>query len=213
MIDLIATHSSDRTWIFSDTNCTSKFDNGFDGPKMLSSALNSQLFSMGEDGDYQINGVNDINNTYLGFQAGQDTDFKMVFRHQNLASKYTGLYLVDLVANKTIDITADGTEYTFTSESTATPSKRFKIITNTTKVVSASTDSEVKIFGSQNEVFVQSNNLNVGTIVLYNMAGVTVRKAILNANGLTTLSNLNAGVYIAKVKTDKEDVSKQLIIR
>jgi len=213
MIDVIGAHSSDRMWIFSDANCTSKFDNGFDGPKILGSALNTQLFSMGEDGDYQINGVNDINNSYLGFQAGQDTEFKMVFRHQNLASMYTGLYLVDLVVNKTIDISVDGTEYSFTSEASGTASKRFKIITSTTKVFTADMDSEVKIFGSQNEVFVQNNNANAGNVVLYNMAGVAVRKSILKANGLTTLSNLNAGVYIAKVKTDKEDISKQIIIR
>lgn len=213
MIDVIGAHSSDRMWIFSDANCTSKFDNGFDGPKILGSALNTQLFSMGEDGDYQINGVNDINNSYLGFQAGQDTEFKMVFKHQNLASMYTGLYLVDLVANKTIDISADGTEYSFTSEASGTASKRFKIITSTTKVFTADMDSEVKIFGSQNEVFVQNNNANAGNVVLYNMAGIAVRKSILKANGLTTLSNLNAGVYIAKVKTDKEDISKQIIIR
>lgn len=212
MIDVIGTHSSDRMWIFSESSCTKNFDNGFDGPKMLGSALNTQIYAVESDGEYQIDAVNDINNTYLGFQPGQDTNFKLVFTHQNLDAKYAGLYLVDLVANKTVDITASGTEYNFTSSSSST-SNRFKIITTTTKLDNIQKESEFNIVGTKGELFVHNLSSNAGTVTIYNTAGMQIKKEALNANSTVSVNNLNAGVYIVKAKTETGETTKQLIIR
>jgi uncharacterized repeat protein (TIGR02543 family) len=78
-IDLKGSHYADCLWIFSDSACTRKFDNGWDGYKMKGSPSNLQLYATEADGDYQIDAVKDINETYLSFQAGQDTVFKLTF--------------------------------------------------------------------------------------------------------------------------------------
>jgi hypothetical protein len=75
LIDVIGTRFSDCLWLFTDSTCTHSFDNGWDGIKFIGSPLAPQLFAMEADGNYQINTVNDVNNTELGFQAGEDTQY------------------------------------------------------------------------------------------------------------------------------------------
>jgi hypothetical protein len=115
-------------WIFSNPKYTRAFDNGADGRKMLGSSKVTQLYSMENDGNYQINAVNTLNETYLGFQPGEDTEFKMTFVHQNVDAQYSAVYLVDLVENKTVDITASGSEYNFTATIVTPAYQRFKIV-------------------------------------------------------------------------------------
>ena len=213
-IDVLGTNYSDRMWIFTDPSFSRNFDNGFDGRKVLAST--TQLFSVEADANYQIDAINDLNQTYLGFQPGVDTDFTMNFTHQNLDSKYQGIYLLDLVANKTIDITASGSEYKFTSTPSTTAVKRFEIIT-TPKTITGSDivndNSKLKVFSSQRSVFIQNFTGKVGNIVLYNLTGVAVRNVPFNSNGITTISDLAAGVYIARASCDNEEVNVQLLIR
>jgi len=213
MIDVIGTNSSDRMWIFSDESCTSKFDNGWDGTKILGSALSTQIYALAEDGNYQINAVNDINNTYLGFQAGQERNLKMLFTHENMSSKYGSVYLVDLVANKTIDITASGTEYAFSTEATPTAVTRFKIITQTTAVKKA-TASQLKLVTAEGSIIVSNPTNESGSLVIYNLSGSAVHTVRFEANGVITIPmNLGKGIYVAKATTATEEVKEKLIIR
>jgi len=171
---------------------------------------------MEEDGNYQIDAVDDMNNSYLGFQAGSETTLKLVFTHQNIETKYTGVYLVDLLENKTVDITASGTEYAFTAISTPTPVKRFQVITTplvNTSLNTLNNDSKLKVFSSQGKVFVQNFTDKAGNILLFNSAGIAVRNAQFNANGITLISNVSPGVYISNAKSGILEVKSQLIIR
>ena len=210
-INIVGNKNSDCMWIFENPSCSTAFDNGWDGKKIL--AATTQLFAMETDQNYQIDAVKDINETYLGFQSGTDTDFKISFTHQNVDSKYAGLYLVDMIDNKIIDITASGTEYAFMAAPSTTPVKRFKIISTTTSVTAPNAASALKVFSSQGSVFVQNNSDKAGTITLYTMSGVAVRSVAFSGNGLTTLSNITPGAYIVKTKTSAEEIITHLIIR
>ena len=210
-INIVGNKNSDCMWIFENPSCSTAFDNGWDGKKILAST--TQLFAMEVDQNYQIDAVKDINETYLGFQSGTDTDFKISFTHQNVDSKYAGLYLVDMIDNKIIDITASGTEYAFTATPSTTPVKRFKIVSTTTGVTTPNAASALKVFSSQGSIFVQNNSDKAGTITLYTMSGVAVRSVAFSGNGLTTLSNIAQGAYIVKAKTSAEEIITHLIIR
>ena len=213
-IDVIGTSFSDRMWLFTEPTATRAFDNGFDGYKILGSALTPQLYAMESDGDYQIDAVKDINNTYLGFKAGQDKNLKMIFTHQNLASNYGSVYLVDLVANKTVDITASGTEYAFAAETTLPTVKRFKIVTQTTAIKNPSAGSQIKLVSSQSSVIVSNPTNEVGSLVIYNLSGSAMQTIRFDANGVITFPiNLGKGVYVAKATTATEEVTEKLIIR
>lgn len=216
-IDLSGNHYTDCMWIFSDSTCSNKFDNGWDGYKIQGSIEAPQLYAMESDGNYQIDAVADINGTCLGFNAGQDSLFKLTFTHQNTNLRYTGLYLVDLQENKTIDITASGSEYSFTAVSTPTPVQRFKIVASsqvdTYNIPVKST--LLKVFTSNGTVFIQNQSDKTGELILYNMSGVAVNKTAFKSDSITTFStsNLVPGVYVAKACANQENVTEKIIIR
>jgi hypothetical protein len=215
-IDVTGTNFSDKMWIFTSDNCTKKFDLGYDAAKLLGSPSSPQIYATEPEGDYQIDAVNDMNNTVLSFQPGIETNLKLKFTHQNIESKYINVYLVDLLENKTVDVTASGAEYTFTAISGSALTQRFKIVTtplNVTGIDAPTHESNLKVFSSQGTIFVQNNTGKSGSIVIYNMAGMVVRNVVLNPNGITTLNNLNAGSYIAKAGTEADKVTERLIIR
>lgn len=212
LIDVIGTKNSDRLWIFSEPTCTRSFDSGWDGKKYLSST--TQIFAMEDDGDYQIDAISDINETYIGFQPGADSNFKLVFTHQNLDLKYSRLYLVDLAENRMVDITASGTEYNFTATPSTSAEKRFKIITQTTSDFSPEANDQIKVFNSNKNIFVRNSTGKKGKIVLYNMAGVAVREYNVSADELNTIAaDLESGVYVSKTTIESHEVMMPMILK
>jgi len=134
-IDVMGSRYSDQLWIFSVPTCNRVFDNGWDVSKVFGNTLAPQLFAMEPDGYYQVDAIPDMNNTYLGFKSGEDTFYTFTFTHENLSDAYQHLYLIDSVANKTIDIFQTGTTYSFTAPFTNAPVRRFKIVTSLPAVV------------------------------------------------------------------------------
>lgn len=215
-IDLSGNQSVDCMWIFTDESCTPMFDNGWDGRKMKGSIQSPQLYAMEPGGDFQIDGVSDINGTYLGFTAGLDTDYKLTFTHKNTDVKYTSMFLVDLLENITTDITASGSEYTFTSLPSTTTVKRFKIVAGSeVNTKNQTVNSFVKVLNSNGTISIQNLTGQQGNFVLYNMNGVEVKRMVFKANDITTFSTMNlvSGAYVAKVCTNREMVTEKIIIR
>jgi len=212
MIDVIGTNFSDRMWLMEDANCTRSFDNGYDGPKVLGYAEVSQLYGLEDDGIYQIDAVSDLNNTYLGFQPGTETSFKLVFKHQNTETKYSSIYLIDLVANTTTDISQNGTEYQFAATSTDAI-KRFKIVTTVTGLNKTKESANLNVFNTNNTIVINNNTNSVGKLSIFDTMGKTLQVLNFNSNGLTTIpTTLNKGTYILKAVVDSERFTKCIII-
>lgn len=215
MIDLIGTKFSDRMWLFVDDNCTTGFDNGFDGPKLLGYNEVSQIYGIGTDDIYQINVLNDINEAYIGVQPGIETSFKVTFKHQNIDQKYVSLYLVDLVDNKTIDITSDGSEYSFTSTSTD-PVKRFKIVGNTGNVTSNINNqmSDIKLFTQNNLLMIDNKLAENGDVKIFDLSAKLLSTFDIQANSINTLqTDLKQGVYLVQIKVGLQNLTQRVIIK
>jgi len=212
-IDVSGLKSSDKMWLFSNSLCTRNFDNGWDGAKIIGSSLAPQIFAIEPDNNYQVDAVDDINNTLLGFQAGEDIEYTLTFTHQNIKSKYEGLFLLDLLENKTVDITESGSTYSFAAETTPIPVKRFKIVTRPYEKDATDGTTQIKVFTSGNTVFVQNlENLN-GEMVIYDMMGRTLKKAPFGPYGITAVPVGDiTGAYVVKAATVNESVSKRIII-
>ena len=128
--------SFDQMWLVSIPTCTSGFDNGWDGYKMIASSASVQLYAAEAAGNFQIDAIPEFNNTYLAFKPGADTEYTLTFTNQTLEDQYQQLYLIDSVANTVTDIYTSGTQYTFTAAPSDVAVKRFKIVTsNPTPVV------------------------------------------------------------------------------
>jgi len=214
MIVVKSENHSDRMWIFTDPTCTRGFDNGKDGQKMLGSALNPQLYAIETDGNYQVNSVADMHDTELAFLAGEDVEDTLIFSHQNIEKSYAGVYLLDLVENKTIDITLSGTKYNFRAESTPTPIKRFRIVTRHYEKDATDAETQVKIFSSQGTILIQNFSNVDGNCQIYDIAGHYLKNVTFEANGVTSIAHtLMPGAYIATAITSNEKISKRLIVR
>lgn len=215
-IDLSDSHKADCMWIFTDSTCSAKFDNGWDGYKMKGSTGMPQLYAMETSGDFQIDALSDINGTYLGFVPGLETNYKLTFTHLNTEKRYTGIYLVDLVKNVTTDITSSGSEYAFTSEPAQIALKRFKIVASTeVETQNPQITSHMKVFNSNGTLFIQNRSNQDGNLILYTMNGVAVQRLEFKANKITAFStsNLVPGAYVANAITNLEKVTERIIIR
>jgi len=215
-IDLSGSHIADNMWIFTDSKCSTGFDNGWDGYKMKGSVSTPQLYAVEAQGDFQIDAVADINGTFLGFNPGQETDYTLTFTHQNTDTRYSGLYLVDLVTNTTTDITASGSVYAFTAASTPTTTKRFKIVTSPEVNTSVpGVLSKLSVFNSKGSIYVQNKSSQNGSLVLYTMNGVAVKRVEFESNKVSSFSTsgLIPGTYVVKACTSQDMVTERIIIR
>jgi hypothetical protein len=128
-IDVQSANFSDKMWVFAIPTCTRLFDNGYDGFKMFGSPTAPQIYAAEATGNFQIDAIPDLNNTYIGFIAGMDTTYTLTITSQYLSTYYQSLYLIDSIANKTVDIYASGITYTFTATNKSAIN-RFKILTS-----------------------------------------------------------------------------------
>jgi len=213
-IEVTGKNHSDKMWLFTQPGCTHNFDNGWDGAKIIGDALTPQLFSIESDGNYQVNSVDDINNTQLGFQAGQDKEYTLTFTHQNLKTNYSAMYLYDIAENKTVDITESGTIYSFTAVSTPTPQKRFILLTRNIEPDSIGTGTQLKVFNSGNIVFVDNSSSLTGNIAIYDMTGRVIKTVKFEPYGISAIrTDAITGAYIVTAATLNEKVSKKIIIK
>ena len=171
-IDVVGATSSDQMWVFYEPTCTRGFDNGWDGYKMTGTVA-MQIYAAEATGNFQVDAVPDMNNTYIAFQAGSDTQYTMTIVSQYLSPTYSSLYLIDSVANQTVNIFTSGTTYTFTATNT-TPVKRFKLLatayippTTSTSVSSLSGFTYVQGSGPSSEKTVAVSGANLtGNLVV-----------------------------------------------
>jgi hypothetical protein len=218
IVDVKGSQFSDRMWIFTNPDCSHGFDNGWDGEKLFGSSMAPQIYSMEADGDYQVNTVNDMNNTDIGFYAGVDSVYTITFTGNNNQLKYSRIYLQDLLKHTINDITQSGSTYTFAAKSSDGTVKRFKILTKRFTPTSLENVSEnnkqVYIFSSEQQVFVHNLSDVKGTLTLYSISGQMLKQVTFAANAITTIPvNLPPGIYIALGKTSYGEVSERLIIR
>jgi len=112
-----------------------------------------------------------------------------------------------------VDITANGSTYSFTAESTPAPTKRFVIATRNTKSDTPAADTQLTILATGNIVLVQNLSNQGGELNVYDMVGHFIKKATFGAYGVTAIEiGAIPGVYIAKAATATGKVSKKFII-
>lgn len=155
-----------------------------------------------------------MHDTDIAFQPGDEVEYTMKFTNENIKRKYAGVYLVDLVENKTIDVTESGSTYKFATAPASEPSKRFKIITRYYEKDAPDTESTVKIFSARGAVFIQNLSANSGECTLYDILGRAIIKKNYGPNSVTEVGgNLTLGAYITTAITNGEKVSKRIIVQ
>ena len=210
MVDVVGETGGDRMWLFTDKKCTRNFDNGYDARKLSTPALSPQIYAVEQDGNYQINTIDDLDNTTLAFQTGQDSKYTMTFTHENTDVLYQKITLYDIVNKTSTDITANGSTYTFTTETTPRPVNRFKLFV--TKQNDDVTMSKINIFNLGNTLNVAYTGINQAEIYIFDIAGRKVAQSKIQPNAIETFEVQNQKVYIVKVISNDETHTQKVLI-
>lgn len=211
-IDVTGNNTQDKMWIFSKDSCSRAFDNGDDGIKILGTALQPQIYAVEADGNYQINAVNDMNNTTIAFQAGEDTEYTLTFNHESIKTKYEKIYLHDLVENTISDITENGSIYKFTAVSTPKAVNRFRIISKSSGEGS-NAQSNVKLFVSEQSIYVQNFSDTDGTVYLYDVTGRLHATTRISPNGVVSFAARLYNAYIVKTVLPDETATEKIVLK
>ena len=193
---------SDIMWLISDANSTHGYENGYDGKKYISDDTDApQLYAKEVSGNYQVNSVNDFNNTNLGFVAGKNENYTFTFTNENLEMDYPALYLYDRETNDVVDITTSGTQYSFTATPNSTATNRFKILTSpdlTTGGMLVAGDV-LKVYSADNQIIVENGSKSNATFNLFDISGRIITTKLIGANSTTQINaNLKSGIYVSK---------------
>jgi len=214
-IDLKAdSFTVDRMWIFNEPNCTRSFDNGWDGPKILAGEGVPALFSEENDDIYQVNSVEDMSDTNIGFQGEDNKVYSLEIHSENLQQRYASIYLYDKMAEKITEISSDSTVYTFTNNSGTGTQQRFKIITILTGVEGGNDEGWPHIFPLNKRIGIENKNNENGKIKIYDLMGRMVDNFSVQPQTIqVSPRDLTTGVYVVKVFTQDKKISKKIVIR
>lgn len=117
--------------------------------------------------------------------------------------------------NKSIDVSQNGSAYTFITNSGISLEKRFKIVTSPEVVTkSQKTVSDLSVYSSDRIIYVNNSTVQNGDLLLYDAMGRVVEKVPFKANKETAISTkLQSGFYVAKACTSKNTVIINFILK
>lgn len=202
----------DKMSIYTIEHSTRGFDNGYDGRKMISSAESAQIYSLENDGEYQVNAVPDMNGTHIAFKANKGIyEYTLQFNQHNTEEKYKSIKLIDLVNGTETDITGDNSEYHFTASNEEQAEVRFIIKSTNDDDKNDDDATGISIFQTNSDIFIISTLDEHEPISFYNSNGQLVYKCQSSSipGGKISKTLFPSGVYIVKMK----EVSRKIIIK
>jgi hypothetical protein len=209
-VDIEGIQSADKLWLFSSAKFSKAFDNGYDGTKVLTGGQRVQIFVPEQDDIYQVYAVDNLDNANISIIPGEETNLRMVFRHQNTDLKYSKLFLHDLITNRIVDISEEGSVYSFKTKSGYQPVSRFRILTNS--IANEVEDERINLQKTAGVLYVHNLHDAAGRLYLYDAAGKSFGNLELNALTMTPLRVGSPGVYILKVVYPDQTTTRKLIM-
>lgn len=113
---------ADRMYIIQDTLTTSGYDNGYDAPKQMADNL-MNIYTNEPFGKMEISSTNNMDGMYIGFKAGDDSEYTMTFTSLIGDS----LYLYDSEMDTYVKMIELG-QYQFSAIPQSTNDMRFQLL-------------------------------------------------------------------------------------
>ncbi|NTW33261.1 MAG: T9SS type A sorting domain-containing protein [Bacteroidetes bacterium] len=196
---------SDVTIIALNDTASDSFDYDLDAAKFQGEDLAPMLYTMKDDENLAVSNFPSIDNIYnreVYFKAGVNGTHTLTFTHTLVSNN---AYLLDKVTQEKIN---NGDNYTFEASPTDDLS-RFVILPKATSVYEKS-PGFLNAFSYNKTLYVKVENQYVNSIEIYTLDG---RKLLENSNLINDISSLSAGIYLVKVKTDKDVLCKKIAIQ
>ena len=211
-VDVISKSGGDRVWLFSQPGTSRKYDNGWDGRKIILNPGLSLFVDEGKD-QLQVSTSDDLDKTYLSFMAGKDTEYTLRINISKLTG-YKTLYLTDLDTKTVTDLSApDEINYPFTATNTEKAERRF-LITSKDKKNNDPKGQKVRIFNSGSTVRIDNPSDENGRVLIFDMFGQLRQTGVMNAASVTEITtSLPPSVYVVRVLSVGADQSGKIVIR
>ena len=195
---------ADRLYVIQDTSATSGYDNGYDASKQMADGL-MNIYTTELFGKMEISSTDHMDGMYIGFEAGEDSDYTMTF------SSLVGdsLYLYDLEQDSIIKMVNDE-QYQFIAEPNSTNDLRFQILVApelpeedydqgdvTTNLDNVSLSN---VWMSDGKLYVTNTQKN-STVSMYTISGMMVVApyTISHVPCTVNLTQLPTGVYVLRL--------------
>ncbi len=224
MLRLKSEHSTANysTEIYFTQNSTPGLDQGYDAAMFGDDSSKLLLYSRlvensnGQNLAIQSLGFMDMNDVIipLGMKSEQGKQVTFSIESSSLPQE-AQVYLEDNVTN-TFTLLNDDT-YTFTANTAISGTGRFFLRIGNATLSNVEQDSNhLKIFASEQTIFVNGQLLEDTQVSIYDIQGRLVLTTFLkegtDSNKVET-SNLNSGVYIVKLNNKKQTLTKKVVIK
>lgn len=211
-VDVTGAGGVDRVWLFSQPETSHRFDNGWDGEKILL-ATGVVLYADEESGKYQVNTAADLGETYLAFRAGNESDYTLKVDKKNL-NGYETLYLQDLMTGTEINLSAvDTASYQFMASNGQNAEKRFVLTRRSKTAIDNDRESLLTIYSAGNSILLNNRSDAAGVAGVYDLTGKQLYSATYQPKQLKRLDlNLPEGVYMVKAKSEGVNAVRRILI-
>ena len=195
---------------------TNNFDSEYDAYKLYGIAAAPQLYSYNNDTKFAVNIFPEISDNKIipvGLEVGADGFYEISLKNL-IGFDDVPVYLEDLQAHKIVDI-KQIVNYKFFA-SAGDDAQRFLLhfSHNEAPFVSEGTsDNNVVIYSSDKKIIIQSNEMILGDIRIYDILGQKVFSGRMEENSKEIDISGNSGYYIVKVVSDKIFTSKKVFVR
>lgn len=191
---------ADELYLLCREDWTHAYEPGFDGKKIYGDSRTPQLFAIEADDNMSVNAVDDIDGQYLGFIAGEETEYKLTFDPSTLNGRYSRLYLHDLTAGTSIDLLASDS-YSF-SVGKKGETRRFLISSSST--VNEELDGGLlKGYAYDGVLYVENFTDSEGDWTVYDAMGRKIDYGTIPGLGRYSFKlNLPYGTYVVYLRTN-----------
>lgn len=191
---------ADELYLLCREDWTHAYEPGFDGKKIYGDSRTPQLFAIEADDNMSVNAVDDIDGQYLGFIAGEETEYTLTFDPSTLNGQYSRLYLHDLTAGTSIDLLASDS-YSF-SVGKKGETRRFLISSSST--VNEEVDGGLlKGYAYDGVLYVENFTDSEGDWTIYDAVGRKIDSGTVPGLGRYSYTlNLPYGAYTVYLRTN-----------
>jgi hypothetical protein len=204
----------DQSQVYVNSQATTGYDAEYDARKLMGSADAPQLYSITPDYDLSINTLPslDANNVIpFGFLPGASGTFVITASGMETFPSGQDFYLEDILTSQVQELNTNPV-YTFTA-APGQQEHRFNLHF-TPLGINEATGSNIRIYSSEQTIYVNIPFALRGDIIVYNVMGVELARKAIIGNSLNVLNTgLNTGYYIVKVLGDTQSTSSKVFIR
>ena len=181
---------ADRMYVIQHEDATMGYDYGYDAKNILAEDQ-VNIYTSEQGGQMEISVSNRIDSTYIGFQAGSDSEYRL-----RITSVVGEKLLLKDLETETVVAVEDEVEYTFSATPKSVNNKRFLLID---QLAGEEIEDLVKVYIYDNVVHVLEAPKD-SDMAVYTVGGLMVAHYTLGEAPCTVdLSGLPSGVYVVRI--------------